>query len=119
MTQKVPDDPRLPAELGLMHKRLTDLFRGAATAINALIDKADTPVDAASSVTVGPSPFAYANAVHDGLLVVRGGTVSAIDYARQGAFTPLGVTSGPIPLKAGDSIRITYSVAPTITFIRQ
>lgn len=116
---KLPDDPKLPFNVPDLRLGVTTWMRRAAVAVNGLLDKTDTPVDPASPVTVGPSPFAFAHAVYDGLLVVSGGTVSAIDYSRQGAFTSLGITSGLIPVKAGDSVRITYTVAPTVTFIRQ
>lgn len=116
---KLPNDPALPADVGLMRKRLTDLFRWAALTVNELVDSSDTPISAAAAQTLSGSPYVFTDPVNDGLLVVRGGTVSLIEYGRQGAFTTLGITAGLIPVKAGDSVRITYTVTPTVTLIPQ
>lgn len=116
---RLPNDPALPADVQLMRSKLTTLFRAAAVAVNALLDKTDTPTEAASAVTVGASPYSHSDPVKDGLLVIRSGTVSLIEYGRNGAFTNLGITSGMVPVRAGDVVRITYTVAPTVTFIRQ
>lgn len=79
----------------------------------ALPDRAMT---AAESVTPGASP-ATVTANRDGQLIVRGGTVSQIDYVRNGVASQIGVTAGLFPLLVGDGIRITYTVAPTVVFI--
>lgn len=76
----------------------------------------DRAMGAAESVTPGASP-ATVTANRDGQLIVRGGTVSQIDYVRNGVATTIGVTAGLFPLLVGDGIRITYTVAPTVTFI--
>lgn len=115
---KLPNDPRLPASGEVMRLRISDLFRQIALAVNALTDRSDTPITPASSVTLTGSPFDYQSTA-DGLLVVTGGTVSAISYGRNGAFTPLGITAGLIPVKLGDVAQITYTVAPTVSFIPQ
>lgn len=72
---------------------------------------------AAASVTLTGSPFTKSFGTN-GMLTVSGGTVSAIDYRRgtTGSFASIGTTSGPIPVKALDAVRITYTVAPTVTF---
>lgn len=115
---KLPNDPRLPALGELMRKRISDLFRDFALQVNALTDRSDTPITPASSVTLTGSPFDYL-ATADGLVVVTGGVVSAINYGRNGTFTALGITAGLIPMKLGDVVRIAYSVAPTVSFIPQ
>lgn len=116
---KFPEDPRLPlGDLGALVRRLTDLLRALAPIVNGHEDRLATPITVAAGVTPGPSPYTYSGLV-DGLLVVRGGTVSLVEYERQGAFTNLGVTSGLVPVKAGDVVRITYTVAPTVSFIPQ
>lgn len=74
------------------------------------------PPGPASSVTVTGSPFTY-DASTRGTLVVTGGTVSAIQLNRQGETYSFGVTSGLVPVGAEDAITITYTVAPTVTFI--
>lgn len=76
----------------------------------------DRAMTAAETVTPGASP-ATVTANRDGQLIVRGGTVSQIDYVRNGVATAIGVTAGLFPLLVGDGIRITYTVAPTVTFI--
>lgn len=61
------------------------------------------------------SPFTYV-ASTNGNLAASGGTVSAITITRARMTIPTGVTGGIIPLSQGDSVTITYSVAPTIHF---
>lgn len=72
----------------------------------------------ASPVTVGASPFTY-DANDSGLLIITGGTVSLIEYGRNSTFTNTGLISGIVPLADGDRVRITYTVVPTVTFIRK
>jgi hypothetical protein len=63
------------------------------------------------------SPFSYTASVK-GFLAVSGGTVSAITLARaRVSGVPLGMTNGVVPLSQGDTVTITYSVAPTLNFI--
>lgn len=72
---------------------------------------------AAETVSVTGSPKTIAIG-QNGFLTVSGGTVSAIEYRRgtSGAFASIGATSGPVPVRNGDSVKITYTVAPTVTF---
>jgi|SRR5215831_1368802 len=66
-------------------------------------------------VTLGPSPFSY-QASAPGSLIVRGGTVSAITLTRQrDTITITGVIA--VPMSLGDIAKITYTVAPTVTFV--
>ncbi len=68
-------------------------------------------------VTVDVSPYTY-SAVKRGSMIVSGGTVSLIEFSRDGTtFYDLGQTSGTFPLSASDLIRVTYSVIPDMTFI--
>lgn len=68
-------------------------------------------------VTPGASPYTYTAAVK-GFMIVSGGTVSAVSFSRDGTtFYNYGLTSGPFPLNAADRIRVTYTVAPTMTFV--
>lgn len=76
----------------------------------------DRAMTAAEAVTPGASPYTF-TAGRDGQLIVRAGTVSQIDYVRNGVSSQIGVTAGLFPLLVGDGIRITYTVAPTVTFI--
>lgn len=76
----------------------------------------DRAMTAAEAVTPGASPYTF-TANRDGNLIVRAGTVSLIEYLRNGVATTIGLTAGLFPLLLGDGIRITYIVAPTVTFI--
>ena len=72
-----------------------------------------------TSVTPGASPYTYQNTSgRPGDMIVSGGTVSAIDFSRNNAtFYSVGAVSGVFPLSAYDFLRVTYTVAPTMTFI--
>ena len=115
---KLNEEPRLPRDVVGLSQRLTDLLRLILRQLNAVTGRIETPVDAAASVTVGASPYSY-TPTDDGLVVVAGGTVSALDYGRNGAFTGLGLLAGLVPVKSGDTLRITYTIAPTVSFIKQ
>lgn len=75
------------------------------------------PPAAEVAVTPGVSPYTYSAAVR-GSLLVSGGTVSLIEFSRDGiTFYNVGQTSGMFLLNAADRLRITYTVVPTITFV--
>lgn len=77
------------------------------------------PPAAESAVTVGTSPFIY-KAPQKGFAIVQGGTLSMVSYTRNGSTNyNTGATQGCFPLSAGDSLIVTFSVAPTITFVPQ
>lgn len=68
------------------------------------------------AITPGASPYAY-TAPAIGNLVITGGTVSAVTLTHAGG-SPVSVpTAGIIPVMAGDIVTVTYTVAPTMTFI--
>lgn len=68
------------------------------------------------ALTPGASPYAY-QAVIRGQLLISGGTVTAIEFSRDGTtYYTLGVTSGFVQMDAFDYVRITYAVAPTLTY---
>lgn len=70
-----------------------------------------------AAITVGASPYAY-TAPAAGMVVVSGGTVSAITLKRGApAAISVGETSGIIPVSAGDIVSTTYSVLPTMSFV--
>jgi hypothetical protein len=71
----------------------------------------------AAAITVTASPFSY-TATNSGTVLVAGGTVSAIELGRNGVFTSTGVTAGVVPVSEGDAVRVTYTVVPTMTFVR-
>ncbi len=75
------------------------------------------PPAAEVAVTPGVSPYIYSAPVR-GSLIITGGTVSAIDFSRDGiTFYSVGQTSGMFLLCATDQLRITYTVVPTVTFV--
>jgi len=65
------------------------------------------------SVAPTGSPFNY-TASGKGSLAVSGGTVSAITLTRGGETVPMG---NLIPMVNNDVATITYSVAPTLSFV--
>jgi hypothetical protein len=72
----------------------------------------------AAVIAVGASPFSY-TAAAIGAVLVSGGTVSALELGRNGAFTNVGAVAGAVPVSEGDIVRVTYTVAPTMTFVRR
>lgn len=74
--------------------------------------------NAPASITVGASVFSY-KAAASGNVIVTGGTVTLIEYGRGGVFTTCGITAGIVPVSAGDTVRVTYAVLPTMTFIKR
>lgn len=82
----------------------TGLWRGLAPEIE-------------TGVTLTGSPFTY-NAPRRGSLIVSGGTVSLIRFSRDGStFYNTGATAGMFALSAADRLEVTYTVAPTLTFV--
>lgn len=72
----------------------------------------------AATVAVGASPYSY-TATGFGTLAVTGGTVSLIELGRNGAFIDVGFASGLVPVSPSDVVRITYTVAPVVTFVER
>ena len=78
-----------------------------------------TPPATEVAVTPGASPFKFTTNQR-GFLIVQGGTVSLVQFSRGGVTNhTTGVTSGNFPLSAGDSLVITYSSTPNLTFVPQ
>lgn len=67
------------------------------------------------AITPGASPFPY-TATQKGFMIVRGGTVSAIQFTRS-ATNLTGQTAGIFPLNQGDALTITYSALPTLVWV--
>jgi hypothetical protein len=67
-------------------------------------------------ITPGASPYAY-KAPAAGTLAIVGGTVSAIAVSRQGTSVATGLTAGLFPVSRYDTVTVTYSSVPTMTFI--
>jgi hypothetical protein len=75
---------------------------------------------APEGIVVGASPFSFSPGF-DGFAIVTGGTVSSITLSRDGgvAIFPTGLLIGVFPLSLSDTLIITYSVVPTVTFFRR
>lgn len=69
-----------------------------------------------NAIVPGASPYSYPATVV-GSVVVRGGTVSRIDIVRGADTVNTGLTQGIIPVAVGDSVKVTYTIVPTMTFI--
>ncbi len=70
-----------------------------------------------SSVTPTPSPWVYKAGVSPETLILAGGTVSAVRYA--GGYTICTATPCQVALAPNQSVRITYTLAPTAIANRQ
>jgi len=72
-----------------------------------------------AGITVGASPYTYQNTnTYPADVIVSGGTVSAIAFSRDNAtFYTVGLTSGIFALSQYDFLRVTYTVAPTMTLV--
>lgn len=93
-------------------------FQGTSNAAKVETIRANwNTAPAAAAITPGSSPYDYQNA--DGYperVVVAAGTVSKVELSIDGAaYTDLGVIAGAFRLNAGDHLRVTYTVAPTMT----
>lgn len=76
-------------------------------------------VEAPTAVTLGASPFTWTNTT-DGpaQVIVSGGTVTAINLVVGGVDYLAGVLAGVFTARAGAGIKVTYTVAPTMTYVR-
>lgn len=76
-----------------------------------------TPPQTEQGLTVTASPFSYV-APRKGFVILTGGTVSAVSFTRTATY-PTGQTAGIFPVSQGDTLNVTYSVKPTLTFVPQ
>ncbi len=68
-------------------------------------------------LTLTGSPFVY-SAPAKGFVLLSGGTVSAVAFSRDGVtYYATGEIAGQFTLSAQDFLKVTYSVAPTMTFV--
>lgn len=72
-----------------------------------------------SAITVTASPFTYQNtSAYPVDVIVSGGGVSALEFTRDNvAFYDTGSYYGMFTLSPNDRLRVTYTVAPTMTLI--
>jgi hypothetical protein len=73
------------------------------------------PPGTETTITVGASPFIY-QAPRKGIVIVNGGTVSAISYSRSGTFYATGQTTGTFTLAMGDQLKVVFSGKPQVVF---
>ena len=65
---------------------------------------------------VGVSPYTY-TALIRGQAHISGGTVTTIEFSRDGTnWYDAGITEGFVQMDERDQLRVTYAVAPDITF---
>jgi hypothetical protein len=64
------------------------------------------------AITLGASPATF-TPNQAGTAYIAGGTVTAISHNRAGVATTLGILSGSVRLRQGDSVTVTYAVVPT------
>lgn len=70
------------------------------------------------AITLGASPYTFTPAAA-GQALLSGGTVSSVTWTRDGStFYATGMTAGFFPLEVTDSLVITYSSLPMLTFLR-
>lgn len=68
------------------------------------------------SIPVTASPFTYTNTTGECQNVLTtGGTVTRIQFSRGGSSTVTGMTAGFVMLAPGDSLIVSYAVAPTMS----
>lgn len=75
--------------------------------------------EAAQTLTPGASPFTWTNSLgYPVRVMVSGGTVTQIDLIVAGATWPVGLLAGIYDVRAGDGIRVSYTIAPALRSIR-
>lgn len=76
------------------------------------------PTKLRQPITVTASPFTYTNTTGEYQNVLTtGGTVTSIQFSRGGSQTVTGMTAGLVMLAPGDSLVVSYSVAPVMSRI--
>jgi len=77
--------------------------------------------NAVTAITVTASPFTYHNtAVYQEDILITGGTVSLVEFTRDNATwyaRAVALTGDTVSLSPSDRVRVTYTVAPTMTKI--
>jgi hypothetical protein len=106
--------PRLEHNVPNTEAPIADLQTGRITRAWYLALLAEFQILQEKTIAVSGSPFSFI-ATDTGHLLVVGGTVSSITLSRVGTYAT-GITSGFVPMSEGDTITITYTVAPTLVF---
>lgn len=72
----------------------------------------------AQQITPTGSPFVFKSPNYRGVLLVSGGTVSAVTYSQENTvYYPTGQVAGCFPMAGADFLKLTYTVAPTLTYV--
>lgn len=97
---------------GLLQKDWYLFFTNLYTAVTG-----GTPQpEEAANLTTATSPYTY-QAVIRGQAHIDGGTVSLIEFSRNGTnWYDTGITEGFVQMDERDQLRVTYSSVPNITF---
>jgi hypothetical protein len=98
---------------------IRSLVEGLSQAPPVLKDVVSAFLVPPSTITPTGSPFTYQNVTtFPADVVVQGGTVSKIEFSRDGTtWIDVGVIAGMFGLSSADNLRVTYTVAPTMTLI--
>ena len=94
---------------------------GKVTAGSVATGGVATTAGAATTVTVGASPYTYSNTSSSNQqLFIQGGTVSAIAFNPNGGtgISLSGLTDNVLVVRPGDTVTVTYTAAPTMTTIQ-
>lgn len=72
-----------------------------------------------SNQILGASPYTFQNVLEYNIdIISSGGTVSLIEFSRDSiTWYDVGTVAGIFPLSKNDRLRITYTVAPTLTIV--
>ena len=95
---------------------LPDIYKALLLAQDGILPDALHQAPPPAAIAPTGSPFTY-TALSNGQVAVTGGTVSLIQIVRQGTTIATGLTTGLFVLARLDQFVVTYSVAPTLTFL--
>lgn len=112
MTQQFNTQPTYEQNLTIKGQIATGWYRFWAGLLHG------QPTGAVAGIAVGSSPFKYI-ASQGGSVIVNGGSTTQIAFSRDGNnFFITGLTAGMFKLAQGDTLQVTYPVAPpTMTFV--
>lgn len=96
------------------HNAPAHVWRQWFTALTSLFNASGV----VTTPTVTASPYTYTNSTNaPQLVLIVGGTVSAVSIVRAGTSYALVPLPSNVLLAGGDGITITYSVAPTVRIL--
>jgi len=114
----LPDLQRalLLAQDALLPDPTPDLQRALSLAQDGLLPDSAPLAQPVSAITVGASPFTYTASFAGSVAIT--GSVTSINFKRQGTSVATGLTTGVLPVCRFDQLVVTYpGAAPTMTFI--